>query len=473
MSDKPNIVLFMSDQHNPNVLGCYGNDIVRTPNIDKLAQDGVAFHNCYCASPLCVPSRTAFLTGQYPSDTGVWTNNCILNSEIPTFVHKLGASGYETILCGRMHFTGPDQRHGFEKRLIGDVTEQYLGGIPIGLPESISKTSGQNRSAVEISGPGNTLIHEFDNKVTEAAIRCIQTRSNSRPLLLIVGSYAPHCPYICPKSLYEEYMDKIPMPDNNDDDFYRKLHPAMKLWRKNRGIENLSPATIQSAQAAYYGLVTYMDSLFGTITKAIHETKYANNSVVLYTSDHGDMLGQNGLWWKSNFYDGSVKVPLIVSWPGHFKKNIKLNSIASLVDIAPTLTEIAQTDRLHSFKGKSLLPLLENGSVSDWENIAFSEYYGRLSEPLSRMIRKEKYKLISFAGFDHPMLFNLEKDPNEREDLACDPLYGSIRRELIELLMKNTNDTEVYDLLKTKETYWSTMKKWAKETKPDQSEHFV
>ena len=220
--ERPNILLIMSDQHSPRLLGCDGDSIVRTPSLDRLAEQGVRFENHHCANPLCVPSRMTFLTSRRSSVIGVWTNQCRLESTIPTFVHYLGNADYETVLCGRMHFTGPDQRHGFGQRILGDVHAK-LEHIPM-------FTTGQSADGVKIAGPGRTAYTRYDQEVTHVCRQFLEARDKSpgdRPFFMTVGFVLPHCPFIAPKQLFEEYLEQVDLPQLPAD-YHQSLHPFMK-----------------------------------------------------------------------------------------------------------------------------------------------------------------------------------------------------------------------------------------------------
>ena len=178
--DRPNFLIIMSDKHHAGTMGCAGDNTIRTPNLDRLSANGVRFNQCYTASPLCVPARMAFLTGQYPSDTRAWCNENILGSDIPTFAHPLGVGGYETVLCGRMHFCGPDQRHGFEKRLVGDITgvhHRQLRPDADHLMKDMWEAMGQSLHAASFSGPGRSYVLDYDDQVTDACVDFPSTRA--------------------------------------------------------------------------------------------------------------------------------------------------------------------------------------------------------------------------------------------------------------------------------------------------------
>lgn len=429
MADRPNLLVIMSDQHSPHVLGCAGDSVVRTPHLDRLAARGVRFASNYCPFPLCVPSRMAFVSGQPPSATGVWSNGCVLPSDVPTFAHALGAAGYETILCGRMHFNGPDQHHGFERRLVGDLSRAWPGSASRNLGHIPTATTSQVALSVEVSGAGRTAYEGFDEAVTAAAAEYLQewrqrrergAEDAERPFCLVVGMVLPHNPYICARPLFEEYYDRVGVPEVPAG-YTDRLHPAMRIWRRQRGIDTLTPEQNRRARAAYYGLTTVLDGNVGRLLAALDDTGAADNTAVAYTSDHGDMAGELGLWWKSSMYEGSVGVPLLWSWPGHFVAGRTVPAVTSLLDVAPTLTELAAAPPLPHAAGHSLVPWLRGDTPADWPDEAYAEMNAAMDVPAMRLLRRGPWKLVHYDGYDAPQLFNLGDDPRELRDLGTDP----------------------------------------------------
>jgi choline-sulfatase len=474
---RPNFVVIMSDQHSPHVLGCAGDGVVRTPNLDRLAARGVRFSSAYCAFPLCVPSRTVFMTGQPPGATTVWSNGCVLPSDTPTFAHALGAAGYETVLCGRMHFNGPDQHHGFERRLVGDLSRGYAGAPSTNLGHIPSVTTSQVAEAVEISGAGHTAYEGFDAVVTAAAVDFLRQRARplpgrgtgpapprpgraasdaageteagaaaaargGRPFCLVVGLVLPHNPYICAPDLLASYLPHVGVPPVPDG-YLDGLHPAMRRWREQRGVGRLAPAAVRRARAAYYGLTTVLDQNVGRILDALAAAGLAEETVVVYTSDHGDMAGELGMWWKSSMYEGSVGVPLIWSWPGRratgdggrdgFPPGRTVRALASLIDVAPTLADLAGAPALPHATGRSLAPWLRGEAPAGRpaaSDEVFAEMNPAMGVPALRMIRRGPWKLVHFDGFDAPQLFNLDDDPQELHDRGSDPALAGPRADL-------------------------------------------
>ena len=423
MPQQPNIVLIISDQHNARFMGCAGHPFVKTPHLDQLTTQSTRFTNIYCPYPLCAPSRAGFMSAQYPSDIGVYDNGGILSSDTPTFAHAFAAAGYETVLCGRMHFNGPDQYHGFEKRIHGDAGGQSL--TPEILGSGYNRTNGQTHYAVEVSGHGKNGFQAFDKSVTHTACQYIQA-DHERPYLLVIGLMLPHNPLICDKELFDHYYQQIPPKEPAANDYIENLHPAMRLWRERRGIEKLTPEQNRRALAAYCGLVTELDTNIGQIQNAIQSTQTADNTIVAYCSDHGDMASEHGLWWKSNFYDGSAKVPLILSHPNISNQNEIADCVASLIDVGPTLLDLAQASPLPDVSGRSLASFLTQKESTDWPNEVFCEYMGLLGDQPACMIRSTKWKLNYYFETDSCQLFDLNTDPNEKEDLAQSPAHQDV-----------------------------------------------
>jgi len=463
MSKQPNLLILLSDQHHPKVLGGAGDEVVETPNLDALAREGVSFDHCYCGSPLCVPSRMSFMTSRHCSQIGVWSNNCILASDIPTFAHSLGAMGYETVLCGRMHFEGPDQMHGFERRIMEDFTRN-LPGMPGVTLEGLPAGTGQTRNVVERATHGRSSIHAYDEAVTEAACEFISgRRSGDRPWCMVVGYYLPHSPFICPKDLFDYYYDKVTMPPAPPQDAPPD-HPAVVAWRQQRKLEEaVSEEQIRAARAAYYGMVTLLDRNAGKVLSTLNDSQHADQTVRAYLSDHGEMAGEHGMWWKSNFYEGSVRVPMIWSWPGHWPADERRSQIVSLLDVGPTLAGLAGEPMRHPVSGNDLSPILQSGGQTQaWDRPTFSEMTD------ARMIRSGPWKLTAYHGYDNPQLFHLDQDPEEFYDLGADPAFAQVRQELLRQVHEGWNPQQTQEVLTRRHEDLETLVSWAGAVQPEQ-----
>ena len=434
---RPNLLYIHSDQHSPYVTGCYGDPLVQTPNLDRLAAEGVVLENTYCPSPICVPSRMSMLTGRYPFENRVWTNSHILDSALPTFAHAMGAAGYRPVLIGRMHSVGPDQLHGYAERLVGDHGPNQPGGSSKGVGHGeLNGTAGPSRISLEKSGHGQSGYQVHDEDVTAAAVDYlnrmgVQRRAgqSDQPFSLTVGYMLPHQPFIARREDYDYYRQRIGMP-KNPEPFSEALHPHIKMWRQGCGIEEVSEDEILRARAAYWALVARMDIMIGQILKALEENNLAENTLIIYMSDHGEQVGEHGLWWKQTFYEDSVKVPAILHWPGQLPAGHRCDRVTTSLDLNATMLDAMGAPALPHSRGRSLLPLLRQPDTCPWDDLAFSEFCldsaggggpsGDSGAIYQRMIRRGDWKL-NYYHTQPCQLFNLKEDPRELEDRASDP----------------------------------------------------
>ncbi|MFH1760243.1 MAG: sulfatase-like hydrolase/transferase [bacterium] len=437
---KPNILVIMTDQHNKKMLGCYGNSIVRTPNLDNLAEEGTQFTNAYCPAPLCVPSRMSFMTSRKPSSIAVYNNSHILHSGIPTWAHHLSSAGYETALIGRMHFNGPDKYHGFERRLAGELKSES-NKVP-----SISVT--QWREAAEIVGRGPSGHIWFDAMVKDKVCEFLLSRSKNsidEPFAAVAGFLLPHTPFIAPKELYDYYYDRIDVPE-----FDEKMLPA--TIRKHRKIhrfseKELSVEQIRRARAAYFGMCETVDGNVGEILETLDKTGLSKNTLVIYTTDHGDMAGEKGLWFKNSYYEGSAGVPLLMRMPDSVKSNAKSDIICNLMDLGPTFCDLAGASPIIRSDGRSMLNIMRGDKDGNRPDETFSEVVNDRMHPglPTRMIRSGKWKLWVFGGQEKlpPAMFNLEEDPQEMNDLGQNPDFSEIRNKLLDKVYSEWNPDNI------------------------------
>ncbi len=429
--DQPNILLIMTDQHSKHVTGCYGDPIVSTPNLDRLASQGVLFENAYCPFPLCAPARMAFMTGKIPSTIRMYDNGSILHSDEPTFAHALGQSGYETVLCGRMHFNGLDQRHGFQKRIFPEVSGNARG--------MLEGTNGFGRVSLEKSGPGRNHYLLYDQECVAEATRWLRDRTedkNNKPFCMVVGLVGPHCPFVCPEDLFEKYFETIDVPEYTDED-HRRMSTFNQRFRQRSKILDATAHEIRRTRAAYYGMVEFDDTLVGLLVSTLEEAGLTENTLIVYVSDHGEMASEHGLWWKMSFYEGSVGVPMIISLPGRIPEGVREATPASLIDLAPTLGEVGGAPDLPGIHGRSLTSYL-SGQESDPGRAVFSELFthrtiwkdrGPSGGP-GRMLRKGNWKCMYYHG-EGPELYDLDEDPKEMIDRSRDPECQSLLEEML------------------------------------------
>ena len=421
----PNILIIMADQLNPAYLPAYGHKLVKTPNIDALAAGGVTFANAYCNSPLCSPSRAIFMTGQLPSRTGVYDNAAEFRADIPTFAHHLRNAGYRTILSGKMHFCGPDQMHGFERRLTTDIYPADYGWTPdwdrpLERPDWYHNMSSVTQAGLCV----RTNQLDFDDDVVFEAERAIydEARANDkRPFLLVASLTHPHDPFAIPEKYWNLYRDAdIDMPDTTPAT--RDPHTVRLRHVCAMDSQPITEQNVRDARHAYYGAISYVDDNVGRLMAALKATGFDTNTIVIFTSDHGEMLGERGLWYKMNYFEGGARVPLIVCAPGRFSPRV-VSAAVSLADLTPTLVDLSGGDA-HALDatldGRSLVPHLETGGGRD-EVLGLYCAEGAVA-PMA-MIRRGRWKFIHSAP-DPDHLYDLTSDAGERRNLATDPAHA-------------------------------------------------
>ncbi len=428
MAKRLNVLLLQADQLAAAFLPAYGNKVVKSPNIDALSEHGVIFDSFYCASPLCAPSRFTMMSGAHVSRIGAYDNAAEFASEVPTFAHYMRAAGYRTALAGKMHFCGPDQLHGFEERLTTDIYPADFGWTPDWEQPGIRPSWYHNMGSVTESGTcvrSNQL--DFDDEVTYAARRQIYDLARSsedRPFFLTVSWTHPHDPYANLPELFDLYRDEdIPMPSVKQSDVPLDPHSARLRHVSDMDNTNITDADVRRARRAYFASISYVDRQVGIIMQALRESGLADNTVVMLTADHGDMLGERGLWYKMTWFENACRIPLIVSAPGKFKAG-RIAGSASHLDLLPTLAEIAHDGRdftpAAEIDGKSLLGALSGGKGHDE---AIGEYCGEGAIAPLVMIRRANWKFVHTPS-DPDQLYDLKADPLEKRNLAADPKHG-------------------------------------------------
>ncbi len=436
-SKSKNILVVMADQLTALALGCYGHPIVKSPNIDRLAEQGVVFDAAYCSSPLCTPSRYAFMTGQYCSRSGGYDNAAYMPSTMPTFAHYLRTMGYRTCLSGKMHFVGPDQLHGFEDRLTTDIYPADFGWVPDWTnPDQRIDLWYHNMSSVKQAGVAAiTNQFAYDDEVGAQAVRAIYDHargSDERPLCLVTSFIHPHDPYATRQKYWDLYsndeidLPRVPRPATGDNDPHSlRLEKVIALDAVDVGDDE-----IRNARRAYYGNVSYVDEWLGRLRATLEECRMADDTTIIFTADHGDMLGERGLWYKMSFHEWSSRIPMIVWQPNRFESR-RIEKPVSLVDMLPTLVDIAaentgatKPEPVDPLDGRSLLRLCDGDGAGD-PNFAISEYLAEGTGAPMLMIRKGDYK-YTHCPTDPEQLFDLRSDPDELINLADGAGAGSI-----------------------------------------------
>ena len=479
MSEPANLLYIHSDQHSAFVAGCCGDPLVETPNLDALAAAGVVFDNAYCPSPICVPSRMSALTGRHPHENRVWTNSHILSSGIPTFAHAMGAGGYRPVLIGRMHALGPNQLHGYAERLVGDHGPNHLGGASVVDRGELNGCAGPARVSLTNSGPGQSSYQVHDEDVTAATVDYlnrlgVRKRSGvgDEPFSISVGLMLPHQPFVARREDYELYAGRMTMP-RTPQPFSEDLHPHIAQWRRATGIVEVPDEEILRARTAYWALVTRMDLMIGEILEALRRNDLADNTLIVYSSDHGEQVGEHGLWWKQTFYEDSVRVPALLSWPGRLPTGGRCDRVVSALDLNATMIDALESPPLPHSRGRSLLPLL-SGSDTAWDDLAYSEFCldaagagGPFPEHgvLQRMVRRGNWKLNYYHGMPC-QLFNLRDDPQELDDRAEDPASRSLREELLALVLRDWDPEWVQAQMAGQREDQKILGAWAHQTQP-------
>ena len=457
---QPNIIYFLSDQHNFGISGFMGDSDVLTPNMDKMADQGIVLENCYCNSPLCVPSRMSMLSGVLPTRTGILNNMQMYPTDQVTMAHSLSNAGYETVLCGRMHFQGYDQWHGFEKRLVGDVTTSFPGiNNEKKMYGCLQGTTYQGKIGIEKVGKGSTTVLKYDEAVTDTACQFLDDRNEERPLFMIVGTYGPHSPYVAYEKWYDYYYDKLSNVEKLLQEYKNSTHPAIQRWIDLRDVRDVSDETLRKIRAAYYALITITDEHLGRVIEAVRSNLDMENTILVYSSDHGDNAGEHGLFWKTNFYEGSSRTPVIINSPSIFKSGIRLKKLTSLLDLAPTFIDIGGANPLPRMDGDSLVDNLRNGMEPEDRSI-ISILGDIKGDNPSAMIRDGQFKLVYHCGYDNPQLFDIFNDPKENEDLSLDEKYSDTVKILTKKLLNKWNPDEAMENLKASKEHYEILKTW-------------
>ncbi|WP_422036752.1 choline-sulfatase [Roseibium sp.] len=446
----PNIVVVMADQLAPHFTGAYGHPLVKTPHLDALTSRGMRFDAAYCNSPLCAPSRFAFMSGQLISRIAAYDNASEFRASIPTFAHYLKALGYRTCLSGKMHFVGPDQMHGFQDRVTTDIYPSDFAWTPDweAADERIDKWY-HNMQTVKESGIAHATFQiDYDDEVGFAARRWLFDRARDRtvgersPFALVASFIHPHDPYVARPEWWNLYEDAdIPLPADvprleDQDPFSRRLMDGIEA-----SYVPLSKEEVRRARQAYFANVSYFDSKIGEIVETLDEINELDNTIVIVTADHGDMLGERGLWYKMNFFEYSARVPLVMAGPGIANGHAK--NACSLVDLLPTFLEIAggTSEMLgEPIDGRSLLPLARG--EQDPMDEAIGEYCAEMTAHPVIMIRCGSMKYIH-CDSDPPQLYDLKRDPEERTNLAADPQYADIAARFADEVARRWDGVEL------------------------------
>ncbi len=431
MTSKPNVLLLMADEHPFFMTGCYGHRSARTPALDRLAARGAVFDAAYSASPLCAPSRAAMMTGRLASTVEVWDNAAPLRSDWPTFAHGFRAAGYFTALSGKMHFIGPDQLHGFEERWTQDIYPATFDWTP-STRERITPSTGQHVRRVHEAGPGRSRDMDYDEEVlfrAENGLRHLARAPAGRPWMLCVSFSGPHYPFKCPEPYWSAYSDEdVDLPELPAG--YLERDPEYVKWlRHYGGFEGPVPDEVcRTARRATLGRITMVDEYFGRILALLEALGMSEDTLVCYTSDHGDMMGERGLWFKGFAYEPSARVPLIFAGPG-VPAGRRAAETVSLLDLGVTLSALAGVEPVYEVTDGRDIADLVRGERESGTGQAIMEYYAEGVRRGWRALRRGDCKLVMVPGCE-PELFDVKEDPGEWSNLAGDPARAEVRADL-------------------------------------------
>ena len=429
---RPNILLVMADQLAPHFTSTYGHPVVSTPHLDALAERGARFDAFYSHSPLCAPARFTMMAGRSVASIGAWDNAAEFPASVPTFAHHLQSAGYKTVLTGKMHFVGPDQMHGFEERLTTDIYPADFAWTPDWslVDERIDKWY-HNMDPLHEAGQAITTHQiDYDEEVGYTARRKLldlaRNHNDDRPFFMVASFIHPHDPYVARPEWWDIYdHDDIDLPDDVD----LNSLDAHSL-RIRHGIQadtvGFTEEQTRNARHGYYANTSYVDDWLGKLMATLEETGQADNTIVMFTADHGDMLGDRGLWYKMTFHERSARVPLVMAGPG--VANNTIPNAASHLDVLPTLLDIATSggdwaEAAPDLEGRSLWSLASGDD--DPTSEAIGEYMAEMTSRPITMIRRDNLKYIH-CDTDPPLLYDVDADPLERTNLADDPDYGDI-----------------------------------------------
>jgi len=483
MPDKPNVLLIMTDQQRADTLGVYGSDLGATPNIDALAESGVTFRRAYCNNPLCMPSRAAVLTGRYPSSSGVRTNGCVARAGQRLLPEVLSEAGYRTAAFGKVHYHpagGEPQGYWPENRKLiergEDLTRPYLGFQKIALgcghqdvmpglherelreraPELLEKRGPKGTSLapdpllqfaqkIETYQSTTPVEHYPTTWVIDRTVDYI--RNAEEPFFVWCGINDPHHSFNPPGHYWGRFSsDDMPGPMRREGELGDKPPHFRGFYEgKYREIDTdgfllgsepyLTDERVRTMQAAYYGMVAMLDDGVGRLMAVLQERGLRENTVVIFTSDHGEYLGDHGFVLKGPMhYENLLRVPLVCHWPGRIPAGQVLDSPVGLIDLFPTITALCSAEGPEGVQGNSLLGQLRDGAPGKADHVYIENDVDRLGLRLRTLVT-DRWKLTWYAGEDYGEIYDLEEDPNEFVNLwdKCD---GRLRQELVERLLE-------------------------------------
>ncbi|MEM7531285.1 MAG: sulfatase-like hydrolase/transferase [Chloroflexota bacterium] len=453
MMEPTNSLVICSDQHNKFITGCYGSEFVQTPNLDRLAQLGTRFNSAYTPSPICMPARAALATGRYCHEIGAWGNgspytgtHADTGAAIPTWGHRLTEQGFDAVTVGKLHFH-PDVESGYDERipLHATLAKDGYGPAIWGWMRGDMPPSEKLRKEVESAHVGEFGYTRYDRQIAQTAASWIEDEvSRDKPWSAFISFTYPHYPFVVPQSYVDLYdPDSLPLPPNWQEEDWSP-HPALR-WKMNihafdRGF---TEAQLRKVIAIYYGMVTFMDEQVGIVLDALERSGQWDNTRILYTSDHGEMLGEQGFFFKGLMHESSAGIPMIMAGPDVPEAHI-CHTPVNLIDVYPTVIETvgaALTEEDSTLHGRSLIDIANE--PDDKERVTLSEYHSVASQSGTYMVRCGYYKYVHYLGQD-AQLFDLSADPHEANNLAGGAPMQELREDY-EAKLRAILDPEAVD----------------------------
>ena len=452
----PNFLFIMADQLAAKALSFYGNQTSKTPTLNKLAKEGVVFENCYCNLPMCGPSRASLHTGRMPFSIGMYDNASEYRSSIPSFAHYLRNLNYRAELSGKMHFVGADQLHGYEKRHTTEIYPANFGWTVDWSKGREYRPTNLTMASVIESGPCiRSMQMDYDEEVANAAKQAIYDlarKKDDKPFFLTVSFTQPHSPFTISQDYWDKYNhDDIELPTVSEIPLEQKDHLSRNLhYCQGRNEFSITDEHRRNARHGYYGMISYIDDQILSLKNVLEKTGLADNTIIVFTADHGEMMGERGMWYKQHFFEWASKVPLIIHAPNKFKPS-RINKNISLIDLLPTFVDIATEGNHNNYlskeiEGQSLYPALQ-GDSKNISDIVISEFAADGSTGPSRMVKKSNWKYMYLEGVDE-LLYNLEEDPNEIKNLIDDKKYLKIVEELRGIALHNWDPQRMKEIIR-------------------------
>ena len=423
-----NLIVIMSDEHQARALGCAGHALVRTPNLDTLAARGTRCTQAYTPSPICVPARASFATGRYPHQTRLWDNAMPYDGSIPSWGHALQAQGVKVESIGKLHYRSEHDPAGFDVEHLPMMVAGNVGMVWASIRKEDERIVGPKRMLGDYIGPGSSAYTDYDQAVVERSRAWLAEHAHeSQPWCLYIGLVAPHFPLVVPQPYFDLYPEhSLPAVKLHPDQGHAR-HPWVEKQNAFMDSEALfaDAAERSRAMSAYYGLCTWLDHNVGQILAALDDHGLSDRTTVVYTSDHGDNLGARGLWGKSNMYEESVAVPMILAGPD-IPTGVCTTPV-NLLDLSLTIARHFGADLAAAAGTRDLHSII--ASAPEPDRVIFSEYHAAGAVSGAFMLRKGRWKLIHYLGFADE-LFDLESDPEELHNLAPQPHLVGVRQDL-------------------------------------------